>query len=144
MNHNLLLAWLVIFFVLYSFKRRPIANYDSSVILVKEIASLLSLQLMYSYLNELTLYAGVLYMQPSLYRFSSWLHIDITPLGCSVTYTFLASQQRCFWDRISNLFESMHVGFSATQNMCDRYNKFVIDLYSVQCSGSSVIWIRTC
>jgi len=35
--------------------------------LAKEIVSLLSLQLMYSYLNELTLYAGVLYMQPSWY-----------------------------------------------------------------------------
>jgi len=53
----------------------------------KEIVCLLSLQLMYSYLNELTLYAGVLYMQPS---FSSWPHIDITPLGHSVTCTFLA------------------------------------------------------
>jgi len=49
--------------VLYSFKRRPIkpiANYDASVIyagyvLAKEIVSLLSLQLMYSYLNEFML-----------------------------------------------------------------------------------------
>ena len=32
-----------------------------------------------------------------------------------------------FWDRISVLFKSIHVGFTATQNTCDRYNKFVID-----------------
>jgi len=71
--------------------------------MVKEIVSLLSLQLIYSYLNELTLYAGVIYMQPSWYSFSSWPHIDITTLGHSITYTFLASpffEQRCFWDRI--------------------------------------------
>jgi len=59
--------------------------------MVKEIVSLLGLQLMYSYLNELTLYAGVPYMQPSWYSSSSWPHIDITPLGHSVTCTFLAS-----------------------------------------------------
>jgi len=58
--------------------------------MVKEIVFLLSLQLMYSYLNELTLYAGVLF----------WPHIDITPLGCSVICTALFLQQRCFWDRI--------------------------------------------
>ena len=58
--------------------------------LVKEIVSLLSLQLMYGYLNELTLYAGVLYMQPSWYSFSSWPHSDITSLSCSVTCTFLS------------------------------------------------------
>jgi len=45
---------------------------------------------MYSYLNELTLYAGVLYTQPSGYSFSSWPHSDITSLGHSVTCTFLA------------------------------------------------------
>jgi len=80
--------------VLYSFKKQPImpiANYDASgYVLVKEIVSLLSLQLMYSYLNESTLYAGVLYMQPSWYSFSSLPHSDITSLGCSVTCTFLA------------------------------------------------------
>ena len=59
--------------------------------MVKEIMSLLSLQLMYSYFNELTLYAGVLYMQPSWYNLSSWPHSDITSLGRSVTCTFLAS-----------------------------------------------------
>jgi len=59
--------------------------------LAKEIMSLLSLQLMYSYLNQLTLYAGVLYMQPSWYGFSSWPHTDITSLGRSVTCTFLHS-----------------------------------------------------
>jgi len=53
--------------------------------------SLPSLQLMCSYLNELTLYAGALYMQPSWYSFSSWPHTDITPLGRSVTCIFLAS-----------------------------------------------------
>jgi len=37
------------------------------------------------------LYAGVLYAQPSWYSFSPWPHIDITPLGRSVTCTFLAS-----------------------------------------------------
>jgi len=37
--------------------------------LAKEIVSLLSLQLMYSYLNELTFYAGILYTQPSWYSF---------------------------------------------------------------------------
>jgi len=58
--------------------------------MVKGIVSLLSLQLMYSYLNELILYAGVLYMQPTWYRFSSWPHTDITPLGRSVTCIFLA------------------------------------------------------
>jgi len=47
-------------------------------VLAKEIVSLLSLQLMYSYLNELTLYAGVLYRQHSS---SSWPHSDITSLG---------------------------------------------------------------
>jgi len=57
--------------------------------MVKEIISLLSSQQMYSYLNELTLYAGVLYMQPSWYGFSSWLHIDITPLGHSLTWPCL-------------------------------------------------------
>jgi len=41
---------------------------------------------MYSYLNELTLYAGVLYMQPSWYSFSYWPYIDTTPLGHSVTW----------------------------------------------------------
>ena len=51
--------------------------------------SLLGLQLMYSYLNELTLYAGVLYTQPSWYSFSSWPHSDITSLGCSVILHFL-------------------------------------------------------
>jgi len=45
--------------------------------LAKEIVSLLSLQLMYSYLNELTLYAGVLFTRPSWYSFSSWPHSDI-------------------------------------------------------------------
>jgi len=74
--------------------------------MVKEIMSLLSLQLMYSYLNKLTLYAGVLYIQPSWYSFSSWPHIDITPLGHSVTWPRLFLQQRCFWDRISNLLNS--------------------------------------
>ena len=60
--------------------------------MVKERMSLLySLQLMYSYFNELTLYAGVLYMQPSSYSLSSWPHGDITSLGRSVTCTFLAS-----------------------------------------------------
>jgi len=83
---------------------------------------------MYSNLNELTLYVGVLYTQPSWYSFSSWPHCDITSLGRSVTCTFLASpflQQTCFWDRISVLYKS--VGFPAPQNTCDRYNKFVID-----------------
>jgi len=67
--------------------------------LAKEIVSLLSLQLMYSYSNESVDF--VCCMQPS---FTSWPHSDITSLGCSATYTFLASpflQQRCCWDRIS-------------------------------------------
>ena len=55
---------------------------------------------MYSYLNELTLYAGVLYTQPSWCSFSSWPHSEITSLGRSVTCTRLFLQQRCFWDRI--------------------------------------------
>ena len=59
-------------------------------VLAKEIMSLLSLQLMYSYLNELTLYAGVLYTQPSRYSFSSWPHSDITSLDRSVTCPSLA------------------------------------------------------
>ena len=37
------------------------------------------------------LYAGVLYMQPSWYNYSSWPHIDVTSLGRSVTCTFLGS-----------------------------------------------------
>ena len=81
-------------------------------VLVKEIVSLLSLQLMYSYLNELTLYVGVLYTQPSWYSFSSWPHSDITSLSRSATCTFLYSpflQQRCFWDRILILFKIIHV-----------------------------------
>ena len=60
-------------------------------VLAKEIVSLFSLQLMYSYLNELTLYAGVKYMQPNWYSFSSWPNSDITSLGHSVTCTFLSS-----------------------------------------------------
>jgi len=66
---------------------------------VKEIVSLAAI--MYGYLHELTLYAGVLYMQPSSYSFSSWPHIDITPLGRSVTWLHLFLQQRCFWDRLT-------------------------------------------
>jgi len=46
---------------------------------------------MYRYLNELTWYAGVLYMEPSWYSFSSWPHGGITSLGRSVTCTFLSS-----------------------------------------------------
>jgi len=71
-----------------------------------------------------------LYTQPSWYSFSSWPHSDITSLGHSVTCTFLALpflQLRCFWDRISVLFKSIHVGFPATQNTCDTCNKFVVD-----------------
>jgi len=73
--------------------------------MVKEIVSLLSLQLMYSYLNELTLYAGVLYMQPSWYSFCSWPHIDITPLGHSVTWPRLFTAEMFLgYCNISNLF----------------------------------------
>ena len=61
---------------------------------------------MYRYLNELTLYAGVLYMQPSWYSFSSWPLSDITSLGRSVTF-FTAEMF---------LGKTMHVGFPATQN----------------------------
>jgi len=85
---------------------------------------------MYSYVNKLILYAGVLYTQSSWYNFSSWPYSDITSLGRSVTCTFLALsffKAEMFLRRISNLFKSMHVGFPATQNTCDRYNKFVID-----------------
>jgi len=64
--------------------------------MVKEIVSLLSLQLMYSYLNELTVYAGVLYMQLSWYSFSSWLHIDCTHLGHSVTWPRLFYSRDAF------------------------------------------------
>jgi len=96
---------------------------------------------MYRYSNELTLYAGVQYTQPSWYSFSSWPHSDITTLGHSVTCTFLASQKRCFWDRISILFKSIKVVFLATQNTCDRYNKFVTaHLKIILCTiGTSVI-----
>jgi len=45
-------------------------------VLAKEIVSLISLQLMCSYWNELTLYTGVLYTQPSWYSFSSWPHSE--------------------------------------------------------------------
>jgi len=41
---------------------------------------------MYSYLNELTLYAGVLYAQPNWYSFSSWPHSGITSLGRLITW----------------------------------------------------------
>ena len=61
-----------------------------------------SLQLMYSHLNELTVYAGVLYTRPS---FSSWYHIfrsfsNLHLLACPCPFL----QQRCFWDRISILY----------------------------------------
>ena len=50
---------------------------------------MVSLQLMYySYLHGLTLYAGVLYMRPSWYSFSSWPHSDITTFGCSVSFSY--------------------------------------------------------
>jgi len=95
--------------------------------MVKEIVSLLSLKLMYSYLNELTLYAGVLYMEPSWYSFSSYIpHIDIKPLGHSVTWPCLFFYSRDVFGIGYQIF-FIHVGFSATQNTCDRYNKFVID-----------------
>jgi len=47
-------------------------------------------------------------MQPSWYSFSSWPHTDITPLGRSVTCTFLALPflwQRCYWNRIAILLK---------------------------------------
>jgi len=40
-------------------------------------------------LDELSLYAGVLYTQPSWYSLSSWPHSDVTSLGRSVTCSFL-------------------------------------------------------
>jgi len=100
-------------------------------VLAKEIVSLLSLQLMHSYLNELTLHAGIPLTQPS---FSSWPHSDITSiLGHSVTCTFLALPffaAEMFWDRISNLFKSIHplvhVGFPASQNTCDSIKTYII------------------
>ena len=55
-------------------------------VLVKEIVSNV-----YSYLNELTLYAEVLYTQPSWYSFSSWPHSDITSFSRSATCNFLSS-----------------------------------------------------
>jgi len=63
---------------------------NTGYVLAKEIVSLLSLQLMYNFSNELTLNAGVLYMQPSWYSFSSWPHSDITSSGRSVTCTFMS------------------------------------------------------
>ena len=57
-------------------------------VLTIEIVSLLSLQLMYSYSNVSTLYAGVPNTQ---YSFSSSPHSDITSVGHSVTCTFLSS-----------------------------------------------------
>jgi len=45
----------------------------------------------------LTLYAGVLYAQPSWYSFSSWPHSDITSLGHLVTWPRLFLQQ-LGWD----------------------------------------------
>jgi len=113
-------------------KQKKVANQASSklwcvsytgYVLAKEIVSLLSLQLLYSDLNELTLYAGVLYTQPSLHSFSSWPHSDVTSLGHSVTCALLASSfstAEMFWDSISILLRTIHVGFPATQNMCDR------------------------
>ena len=49
-------------------------------VLAKEIVSLLSLQLMQSYLNELLCMLEFynIIMQPSWYNFSSWPHNDIT------------------------------------------------------------------
>jgi len=84
---------------------------------------------MYSYLNELTLYAGVLYMQPSWYSFSSWLDSDITSLGRSVTCTLLTLPFLKAEMFLYQFFLRVYtcVGFSATQNTCDRYNKFAID-----------------
>jgi len=69
-------------------------------------------------------------MQPSWYSFSSWPHIDIIPLGRSITCTFLATffySRDVFGIEYIKFFWSIHVGSSATQNVCDKYNKFVID-----------------
>jgi len=71
-------------------------------------------------------------MQSSWYSFSSWPYIDITPGFRSFSNLHFLGvafflKQKCFWNRISNLFWSIHVGFSATRNTCDRYNKLVID-----------------
>jgi len=88
--------------------------------LAKEIVSLLSLQLMYSYLNELTLYALEFYI-PSLAGIAFLLSLTViamTSLGHSVTCTFLVSPfftAEMFWDRISILFKCVHVDFPATQ-----------------------------
>jgi len=79
---------------------------------------------MYSHLNELTLYAGVLYTQLSWYSFSSWPHSDITFLGHSVTYTLLSLPffiAEMFWIGYQ-FFLRVYitcVGFPATQNTCD-------------------------
>jgi len=42
--------------------------------------------------------------QPCWYIFSSWPHNDFTLLSHSVTRAHLFLHQRCFWNRISNLF----------------------------------------
>jgi len=71
-----------------------------------------------------------LHSRPGWYSFSSWPHSDTTSLDRLVTCTFLHSTfftAEMFWDRISVPFKSIHVGFPATQNTCDRYNKFVTD-----------------
>ena len=69
-------------------------------------------------------------MQSSWYSFSPWPHNDITSLGRSVNLHFLGLT--LFYSRDVfgigyQFFLSMHVSFPATQNTCERYNKFVID-----------------
>jgi len=39
-------------------------------------------------------------MYAAWYNFSSWPHIDITTLGCSVTWPHFFLQLRCFWDNM--------------------------------------------
>jgi len=68
---------------------------------------------MYNYLDELTMYVGVLYMQPSWYSFSSWPHSEITSLSRSKPCTFLPSpfsQQRNIIITIEIAMEGKELG----------------------------------
>ena len=85
---------------------------------------------MYSYLNELNLYAGVLYMWPSWYSFSSWPYSfrsfsDWYFLGLAF---FLL--QRCFWDRFLFTHYIIIVYFSPKYQSRTTTTQFFIFVYS--------------
>ena len=92
---------------------------------------------MYSYLNELTLYAGVLYTQPSWYSFSSWPHIfrlfsnlhflvltffysrDVFGIGLQTTFRSLSQYSSLFHPYLTPIYLSIdlvaHDGYHGTR-----------------------------